>query len=230
MATGPERAEGPAAALAYGTERGALGHRRHGARVRHGGHRRDGRRHRPPDDRTGVPRPRRAAAVGRDELQPCARRVAARRRVARRPLRPSKGLRPRGGLVHRRLGAVRVRTGRRRPDRRAAAAGRRSRPVDTGQPGAAPGLVRPEGPLPGDRRMVRARGPRHRGGPAARRLPDRGGLVALDLPHQPPDRARRPGAVVAPRARVRATRRRPAASTWPAPCSPRRLSPASPSA
>ena len=106
-------------------------------------------------------------------------------------------------------------------DRRPAAAGRRRRAADAGQPGDDRVELPARRPGAGDRRLVGAR--RRRGGAraAARRLPDRRRLVAGDLPHQPPDRPARDRdgrAVTCPR---RATRPRPGGSTCSERCSPR---------
>ena len=117
------------------------------------------------------------------------------RRVARRPLRPPAGVRRRGRRVHGRLAALRDRAQRRDAGRGAVGAGRRRRAADARQPRDDRGELPARRSRPGDRRLVGPRRRRGRARAAARRLSGRGGLVAGDLPDQPPARAvRDPGA------------------------------------
>ena len=150
------------------------------------------------------------------------------RRLARRPLRAPARLRPRRRRLHRRLAALRGRAQRRAADRRPAAAGDRRRAADARQPGDDRGQLPARRPRPRDRRLVGPGRRRDRARAAARRLPDRGGLLAGDLPDQPADRRlRRLGGDQA-RARDPRPDGRAAASTYAAPRWPRSASPAPP--
>ena len=94
----------------------------------------------------------------------------------------------RGRPLHGRLAAVRDCAQRRDAGRREAAAGHRRRASDPGQPGDHRVQLSPRRPRPGDRRLVRAGRRRGRARTVARRLSGRGGLLAGDLPDQPPAR------------------------------------------
>ena len=113
-------------------------------------------------------------------------------------------------------------------DRRAAPAGNRRGASDTRQPGDDRVQLSPRRSRPRDRRLVGAGRRRGRARTAARRLSGRGGVVAGDLPDQPPARHLRRGdghAATSPRP---ATRPRAGASTSRARCWQRSASPEPP--
>ena len=119
------------------------------------------------------PRPRRGrrrAAVDRQRLHAHARLVHPPRRVARRPVRASPGLRRRRGVVRRRVAAVRPRAELRHARRRAGPAGHRRRAPHAGSLAIIQSVVPPRRPHARDRRLVRARGARRRGRAVPRRL------------------------------------------------------------
>ncbi len=130
-------------------------------------------------------------------------------------------LRPRRRRVHGRLPALRDRADRRGAGRRAAPPGDRRGAAHPGQPGDDRGQLPARRPRAGDRRLVGPRRRRDGDRAAARRLPGRRGLVAGDLPDQPPDRALRHGDGAPARPRDPRPDRDRTRSTSAAPCSPR---------
>ena len=155
-----------------------------GAGQRHRHARRHRGEHRPADAGSRARRGARRPAVDRQRVRPRAGGADPAGRLARRPVRPAPGLRPRHRVVRRRQPAVRARARRRGADRGTGAAGDRRRAADPRQPRAPAGVVRPGRPGPGRGRLVRARRGRRGHRPVRRRAAGRG-VVAARLPHQP---------------------------------------------
>ncbi len=182
--------------------RRALAAGRDRRRVGDGVPRRDRRQRRAARHRQGPERVDQRPAVDPQRLPADAGVADPARRQPRRPARAAAGVPGRGRALH--PGEPRLRGGaeRRAADRGAARPGDRRRAADPRQPGDHPGQLPPRRPGAGDRRLVGARRRRHRLRAAARRLADRGDLLAGDLPDQPADRRLRlPGGDPA-RARV----------------------------
>src|SRR5690606_1974831 len=138
--------------------RGPVGDAGHRARLERGRAGHDRGEHRPADPRR---RPRRGdvgTAVDRQRLHADAGRADPARRLARRPVRPAADLRPRRGLVRRRLRALRRGADDRGAGRRTGPPGHRRCAAHPGVPGDHPGLVRRVRPAAGGRRLGRARG------------------------------------------------------------------------
>ena len=129
--------------------------------------------------------------LGGQRLHDPLRRPAAARRPGRRPARPAARLPRRPGDLHRRLAALRRRSGAGEAGRRALRPGHRRRARLGGDPGDDRDHVpAPRRPGEGDRRLRLRRLRRRLDRAAARRRPHRGDQLALDLPDQPPDRDR----------------------------------------
>ena len=153
-----------------------------------------------PADRRGPERLDQRAAVDPERLPADARVADPARRVPRRPARAAAGLPGRGRPLHARLAALRGRADGRVADRRPAGPGGRRGAADPGQPGDHRGELPPRRPGAGDRRLVGPRRRRDGDRAAARRLADRRGLLARDLPDQPAARRLRALGGGAPRA------------------------------
>ena len=170
-------------------------------------HRRDRRHRRAPDDRGG-PRPRaHRAAVDLPLLLAGARLALPRRRRDRRPLRPPAACSSRARRASPLASAARRRRAERgRAHPRADAPGRRGRVPDHELARAPPRRLRGGG-RPRDRAVDVVHERRHDPRAAGRRRARRVGLLALDLPPQPPARGGG-GRARPPRPRRRAGARR----------------------
>ena len=124
-------------------------------------------------------------AVGHHRVHAHPGGVPAARRRPRRPLRAAQDLHVRGHLVRRGERAVRRRSQRRVPDRRAGASGRRRRLADAGKPRDPADLVPSGRPRPRHRRLVRAHRRRQRDRAFRGRLAAERQLVAVDLRAEP---------------------------------------------
>ena len=189
-----------------------LAERRHRLpRAVDGGPRRDGRQRRAavdparPQAQPGEP------PVGRQRLHADLRRLPAARRPTFRPVRPAAAVLHRRDPVQRRVADRRARELLRDADRRARPAGYRRGAGLAGDAGDRQhDLPRRGRPAQGAEPVGGALGRRRGGRTAARRGPDAGLLVAVDLLRQRADRRRRGGA----RAALRAGRARRGRAAW----------------
>ncbi len=167
---------------------GPLGDRADRARLRDRLPRGDGRQRGAAGDRRGPRRRRRRAAVDAERVPADARGADPDRRLARRPLRAPAPVHDRRDLVRRRLRPLRARSEHRGARHRPGLPGDRRGAADAGQPRDHRIRLPSRGPGAGDRRLVGARRDRRRDRAARRRLADRRGRLARDLPDQHPDR------------------------------------------
>ena len=172
--------------------RRAAGRRGGGARRDHVDPRHHGRVRRPAD----VPgRLRRLSGRGRvdhDRLHAGPGHGDPAQRLGGRPVRHQAALHARGAAVHRRLGALRHRDQHRDARGVPGAPGARRRHADAGRDDDHDPRRRPRPGRPGDGGPRRPDAARPDLRPDPRWLADRHRELALDLPHQRPDRCRRP--------------------------------------
>ena len=180
--------DGRAALLAVG---GPLGPRRVRPRIEHGVHRRERRERGAAGAPAGAGRRRFRGPVDRGGLRAVPVLARARRRLARRPLRPEETLLHRRRVVRPGFARVRSRARRGRPHRRAGRTGARGRPARALEPRDARRRLPAAGTRPRRRHVVRADVHRERRRTGPRRVARRGDLVARRLPDQPPHRRRR---------------------------------------